>query len=898
MGRCRIGATPAPSAARRVSRDDESAVDLPILSVIPKLKEALRTGTSAVLIAPPGSGKTTRVPLALLDEPWLEGRRIVMLEPRRLAARAAARHMASLVGERVGETVGYRVRLDTRVGPKTRVEVVTEGVLTRMLQSDPTLEGVGVVIFDEFHERSLHADLGLAMTLEARDLVREDLRVMVMSATLAGEEVAELLGAGAARGPAAEQGDGTARGDAARGGGVREAAVPIIRAEGRVFPVETRYLGRGDRRGGEITGDVARAVLRALAEDEGDVLVFLPGVSEIRRVEALLGEAELPAAVRVLPLYGDLPDEAQELAIAPARPGERKVVLATSIAETSLTIEGVRVVVDSGFSRVPRFSPRTGMMRLETVPSSRASAEQRRGRAGRLGPGVCYRLWTEAEEAQRPEHRPPEILEADLGPLALELAVWGVSDPAELRWLDPPPTAAFAQARELLTWLGALDAGGAVTEHGRRMAELGLHPRLAHMVLRGAEAGHGVVACDLAALLESRDILRREDGPAEADLRLRLEVLAEARRTGRPPRTWRGHAVHEGGCGRALREAAHWRKTLGLRVEPGDVEAAGMLLALAFPDRLGRKRPGGTGRFLLRNGRGAALPESEPLAHEEWIVAAELNDIGREGRILLAAPLRASELEAAFGDQIEREESVAWDPEVRAVRARRRERIGAIVVREVVVEAPDPDAVRAALLAGIREEGLGVLPWTPEAERLRERIRFMAHLEPGWPDVTDEGLLASLEEWLGPHVYGITRADELKRLDLRAILLDLLPWDMRRRLDEWAPDRIEVPSGSKLRIDYGDPEAPILAVRLQEVFGWTRTPRIAGGRVPLTLHLLSPASRPVQVTRDLESFWRTTYFEVKKDLKGRYPKHYWPDDPLAATATRGVRPRGGSPRRE
>lgn len=855
-------------------------MDLPIFSVLPQLEEALRTGTSAVLIAPPGSGKTTRVPLALLDEPWLEGRRIVMLEPRRLAARAAARHMASLLGERVGETVGYRVRLDTRVGPKTRIEVVTEGVLTRMLQSDPTLDGVGVVIFDEFHERSLHADLGLAMTLQARDLVREDLRVVVMSATLAGEEVAGLLGAGAARG------------DARRGEGVGEAAAPIIRAGGRVFPVETRYLGRGDRRGGEVTGDVTRAVLRALAEEEGDVLVFLPGVAEIRRVESLLGEAELPTGVRVLPLYGDLPEEAQERAIAPARPGERKVVLATSIAETSLTIEGVRVVVDSGLSRVPRFSPRTGMTRLETVLSSRASAEQRRGRAGRLGPGVCYRLWTEAEEAQRPEHRPPEILEADLAPLALELAVWGVSDPAELRWLDPPPAAAFAQARELLTWLGALDAGGAVTEHGRRMAELGLHPRLAHMILRGAEAGHGVVACDLAALLESRDILRREDGPAEADLRLRLEALAEARRTGRPPRTWRGHAVHEGGCGRALREAAHWRKALGVRIEAGDVEAAGMLLALAFPDRLGRKRPGGAGRFLLRNGRGATLPDSEPLAYEEWIVAAELNDIGREGRILLAAPLRAAELEAVFGDQIEREESVAWDPKARAVRARHRERIGAIVVRDAAAEAPDPDAVLAALLAGIRAEGLGLLPWTPEAERLRSRIRFMARLEPGWPDVTDEGLLASLEEWLGPHAYGITRADELKRLDLRAILLEGLPWDMRQRLDAWAPDRIEVPSGSKLRIDYGDPEAPVLAVRLQEVFGWTRTPCIAGGRVPLTLHLLSPANRPVQVTRDLESFWRTTYFEVKKDLKGRYPKHYWPDDPLAATATRGVRPRG------
>ncbi len=861
-------------------------MDLPIHSVLPEIKEALRRGTSAVLIAPPGTGKTTRVPLALLDEPWLAGRRIVLLEPRRLAARAAARHMAGLLGERVGETVGYRVRLDTRVGPRTRIEVVTEGVLTRMLQTDPALEGVGAVLFDEFHERSLHADLGLAMTLQARELVREDLRIVVMSATLDGGEVAALLGEGGVSG-------GTdAGGRANDGGGADAGGAQIIRAEGRTFPVETRYLGKGDGGRGDVAGAVARAVARAIAEEEGDVLVFLPGVAEIRRVEAMLGDAGLPAEVRVLPLYGDLPEDAQERAILPGRAGERKVVLATSIAETSLTIEGVRVVIDSGLMRVPRFSPRTGMTRLETVPVSRASAEQRRGRAGRLGPGVCYRLWAEAEEAQLPRHRPPEILEADLAPLALELAAWGVAEPGELSWLDTPPTAAFAQARELLTWLGALDDDGTVTEHGRRMAALGAHPRLAHMVLRGAELGHGAVACDLAALLGGRDILRREDGPPEADLRLRLEALAEARRTGRPPRRWRGHEVHEGGCGRALREAAHWRKSLGVRVEAGDVEAAGLLLALAFPDRLGRRRAGGAGRFLLRNGRGATLPEAEPLAHVEWVVAAELNDVGREGRILLAAPLEAAELEAAFGDQIEREESVAWDAEARAVRARRRERIGAITVREALVDAPDPDAVLAALLDGIRAEGLGLLPWTAEAERVRERMRFLHRLDAEWPDVSDDALVASLESWLDPYLHGITRADELRRLDLAAILLGMLPWDARQRLDAWAPDRIEVPSGSRLRIDYSDPEAPVLAVRLQEVFGWTETPRIAGGRVPLTLHLLSPAHRPVQVTRDLENFWRTTYFEVKKDLKGRYPKHYWPDDPLAAKATRHVRPRG------
>ncbi|HEX6938854.1 MAG TPA: ATP-dependent helicase HrpB [Longimicrobiales bacterium] len=901
--------------------------DLPIEAVLPALRAALAAHTSVVLEAPPGAGKTTRVPLALLDEPWLGGRRIVMLEPRRLAARAAARRMAALLGERVGETVGYRVRLDTRVGPATRIEVVTEGVLTRILQADPALEGVGLVIFDEFHERSLHADLGLALTLQARELLREELRVLVMSATLDGAAVAALLGGGAgvekggsageparevavaAEGRPETEREGefskAAAGEFAKAppeapvgkpaekpvGEPARCAVPVVRAEGRAFPVETRYLGRA--RHEAVERAAVRAVVRALEDvAAGDVLVFLPGVAEIRRAEALLGEAGLPPGVRVAPLYGDLPEEAQERAVAPAAPGERKVVLATSIAETSLTIEGVRVVVDSGVMRVPRFSPRTGMTRLETVTVSRASAEQRRGRAGRLGPGVCYRLWTEAEDRQLAPHRRPEILEADLAPLALELAVWGVADPGELRWLDPPPAAAFAQARELLAALGALDGAGGATEEGRRMARLGLHPRLAHMVLRGAELGHGAVACDAAALLGGRDILRRDDGPADADLRLRLEVLAEARRRGRPPRTWRGHAVHAGGCGRALREAAHWRGALGIREVAGDVEACGVLLGLAYPDRIGRRRPGGVGRFLLCNGRGATLPESEPLAHAEWIVAAELNDVGRDGRILLAAPLDAGDVVAHFGDRVEREESIAWDAETRAVRARRRERIGAVVLREAPLEAPDADAVAAALLGGVRAEGLGLLPWTPAAVRVRERLRFLHRLDGAGPDVSDEALLASLEEWLGPHVQGMTRADELGRLDLAAILLGSLPWDRRRRLDAWAPDRIEVPSGSRIPIDYSDPAAPALDVRLQEVFGWTETPRIADGRVPLTLRLLSPARRPVQVTRDLASFWRTTYFDVKKDLKGRYPKHYWPDDPLRATPTRHARPRG------
>jgi ATP-dependent helicase HrpB len=834
--------------------------ELPIASVLPALLAALRAGTSAVLQAPPGAGKTTRVPLALLDEPWLAGGKVVMLEPRRLAARAAAHHMARLLGERVGETVGYRVRMDTRVGPRTRVEVVTEGVLTRLLQADAALEGVGAVIFDEFHERSLHADLGLALTLQSRALLREELRVLVMSATLEGEPVARLLG-----------------------------HAPVVTSGGRSHPVEVRYLPR--RAEGRVESVVARAVLEALAREEGDVLVFLPGAGEIRRVEERLREAAPGPGVRITPLHGSLPQEAQDRAIAPSPPGERKVVLATSIAETSLTIEGVRVVVDSGLMRVPRFSPRTGMTRLETVPVTRASADQRCGRAGRLGPGVCYRLWTEPEQAHRVPHGTPEIREADLAPLALELAAWGVSDPAELAWLDSPLPAAYTQARELLTELGALDAGGAITPHGRRMAELAFHPRLAHMVLRARELGAGGFACDLAALLGERDLLRGEGAAPDADARLRLEALHAAAR-GRAPGSVRGYAVDRGALHRVLAEARHWRERLGVRGETGELDGAGLLLAFAYPDRIGQRRPGQRGHFLLRNGRGAALLEAQPLSEADWLVAAEVGGEGRESRIFLAAPVELAELEAHFAEQMEEERVLEWDAEAGAVRARRRTRLGALVLRDAPWADPDPEAVRDALLEGVAREGVERLPWGRAARQLQERILFLHRLDPSWPDVSDAALAATLPGWLGPHVYGIRRREELGRLDLAGVLLALLSWERRRALEELAPTHLTVPSGSRVPIDYSDPEAPVLAVRLQEVFGLTETPRLARGRVPLTLHLLSPAGRPVQVTRDLASFWRSTYFEVKKDLKGRYPKHYWPDDPLTATPTHRVRPRG------
>lgn len=834
---------------------------LPIEPVLPELAAALRTQQGAVLIAEPGAGKSTRVPLYLLAEPWAAGKRIVMLEPRRLAARSIARYMASVLGEKVGQTVGYRIRRETLVGPATRLEVVTEGVLTRMLQADPSLEGVALVIFDEFHERSLHADLGLALCLQAQEILRPDLRILVMSATLDAEPVARLLG-----------------------------GVPVIRSQGRTYPVTTRYLGHlvAEKPAASVSWEQSRAVERAveravriaLAEAEGDILVFLPGAGEIRRVGERL--ADLAAGnVQVVPLHGGLTSEAQDRAIAPSPPGVRKVVLATSIAETSLTVEGIKVVIDSGLMRVQRFSPRTGMTRLETVRVSKASAEQRRGRAGRLGPGVCYRLWDEEDEARFADANRSEILEADLAPLALELALWGVQDAEELRWLDPPPSAALAKARELLAQLDAIDQTGAVTAHGKKMAELGVHPRLAHMILSAIPLGLGATACLLAAFLEDRDIFRGEGGVPDADIRLRLEALAGAR----------ADAWHAGSRDRvdwdAVRrirsEAAHLMERAG--IDPGhglqtDVERCGLLLAFAFPDRIAARRASGS--YVLRNGRGAKFYGVQPLAQEPLIVAVELDDKGADGRILLAAPLSPEDLHTHFGHQIVREEVVTWDAASRRVIARAQRRLGAIVLDEEPLAEPDPSRVLHALIEGIRQEGLEALPWSKAAQRLRERLMFMHRLDPTWPDVSDEGLLQKLEEWLGPYLFGIRRIADIEAGHLITALEGLLSAEQRRKLDEWAPTHLVVPSGSRIPIDYSDPEAPALAVRLQEVFGLAETPRIAGGRVPLTLKLLSPAHRPVQVTQDLASFWKEAYFEVRKELRGRYPKHDWPDDPLKA----------------
>jgi ATP-dependent helicase HrpB len=838
-------------------RNDLTA--LPIDSVLPELKKQLHDHPSAVLIAQPGAGKTTRVPLALLDSPWLAGGRIVMLEPRRLAARSAAAYMAASIGEEVGRTVGYRIRMDTRVGPATRIEVITEGVLTRMMQADPALEGVGLVIFDEFHERNLHADLGLALCLQSRALFRDDLRIVVMSATMEAEPVAEMLG------------------DAR-----------VIRSEGRHYPVQTRYLDRRPEGGTEQTA--VRAIMRALAEETGDILVFLPGAGEIRRTASIVSGQLSDDSVRVLPLHGNMTQDAQDRAIAPAIPGTRKVVLATTIAETSLTIEGTRIVVDSGLMRVPKFSPHTGMSRLETVRVSIASADQRRGRAGRLGPGVCYRLWTQQEESHFEAHGVPELKQTDLAPLALELAVWGTADPNELQWLDAPPAGAYRQARELLESFGALDTNGAITAHGRQMAEIGLHPRLAHMVIRALPLGLGETACLLAGLLNERDLFRRGasvPAPVAADLRWRLEAVVQASDS-----TQMQHGqLEESALKRVLAGAESWKRAL--RIKSGGKiasEACGQLLAYAYPDRIAQGR--GDGRFLLSNGRGAAFAEHQYMTGATYLVAAELDDHGLDSRIMLAAPLEWRELEIVCAERISEETIVEWEPSAQAVRARRRKRLGAIVLSDSPMQQTDPDATVQALLLGIGMEGIGILPWTNAARRMQERVLFMRRYVPDWPDLCDQALTDTLEDWLAPHIHGMRSRNDLQKLNLASVLESALTWEQRRRLDDEAPTHITVPSGSRIPVDYGEPSAPALYVRLQELFGMTETPKIAGGRVPITMHLLSPAQRPVQVTRDLASFWRETYFEVKKDLKGRYPKHYWPEDPLSAIPTNRAKPRG------
>lgn len=834
------------------------------------MRAALSERPAAVLQAPPGAGKSTVVPLALLDEPWARGKRIVMLEPRRLAARAVARRMARTLGEDVGATIGYRMRLDTRVSRTTRIEVVTEGVLTRMLQSDPSLDGTALVIFDEFHERSLQADLGLALTLDARDALAPDLRMLVMSATLEGEAIVRLLG------------------DAA-----------LVTAQGRAFPVEPRFVGRGapalpGRAAGADSPEriAAGIVQRALREAAGDVLVFLPGAAEIRRAQALLEAADLDPGLRIVPLFGELGAAEQDAAIAASPPGIRKIVLATNLAETSLTIEGVRIVVDSGLVRRAVFDPSTGMSRLETRRISRASAEQRLGRAGRTAPGIGYRAWSEGSHRSLAPFTPPEILEADLAPLTLDLAAWGVAEPGALRWLDLPPPAMFASARDLLRRLGALDAAGRITAHGAAMARFGVHPRLAHMLIRAQALGCIELAAELAALLSDRDLVRAGSVAHDADVRARIALL----------RGDRGHAQADRGAlhrarrmvAELVRRASDQRGARANASAADDTELAGVLLAFAYPDRIGRRRAGTDGRYTLANGRGAYFADVQSLAREEYIVAIDLDDRDRDARIRLAAPLAAADIDRHFGADLERAESVEWSSREQAVIARRAVRLGALVVDEKPLPQVPAGAAAAAMLAGVRELGLAALPWTQAARDLQARIEFARGLRrpetADWPAADDAALEASIEAWLTPWLDGITRREHLARIPLAEALRARLGWEAQRRLDALVPTHLEVPSGSRIRIDYRDENAPVVEVRLQEVFGLLESPRI-GGAAPVTFKLLSPARRPVQVTRDLASFWHTTYADVRKDLRARYPKHDWPADPLTARPTRGARQR-------
>ncbi|MBE7927403.1 ATP-dependent helicase HrpB [Pseudomonas saudiphocaensis] len=832
-------------------------IPLPIDEALPALRQVLQSRDEVVLEAPPGAGKTTRVPLALLDEAWLDGQSIVMLEPRRLAARAAAERLASELGEKVGETVGYRIRLDSKVGPKTRIEVVTEGILARRLQDDPALEGVGLVIFDEFHERSLDADLALALTLNARDLLRDEpLKVLLMSATLEGERLSALLD-----------------------------KAPVVRSEGRMHPVALRW-GRPYQAGERIETRVVQTVLQALDDEGGSLLVFLPGQGEIRRVnEALAEQLAGHDDILLCPLHGELELAAQRAAIDPAPAGRRKVVLATNIAETSLTIEGVRVVVDAGLARVPRFDPGSGMARLETRRISRASATQRAGRAGRLEPGVCYRLWSEEQHAQLSAYSEAEILQADLAGVALQLARWGV-EPDELSWLDRPPAAAYAQAQALLERLGALQrnahGGWQLTAEGQAMAELPTHPRLAHMLLRGQALGVAALAADVAALLAERDILR----DAGADLSLRLQQLA----------TGRGSAVQ-----RVRQLSRQFRGLLRDRTAAtalDESQALAALLAFAYPDRVARQRREGGGEYRLANSRAAQFGEPDALMKEPWLVIAELGSQQgrREERIYRAVALNPVLFDGVLAEQVVLRDELEWDEREGVLRAERQRRVGELVLSREALPGLDEAARSQALLGLVRRKGLELLPWTPELRQWQARIALLRQLDldkdgrSDWPDVSDAALLERLEEWLLPYIGKVSRLAHFAQLDLAAMLATLLPWPLPQRLDELAPVAIAVPSGSRIRLDYSE-QPPVLAVRLQELFGLADTPRIAGGRQIVKLHLLSPARRPVQVTQDLASFWANTYTEVKKDLKGRYPKHYWPDDPLIAEPTARAKPR-------
>jgi ATP-dependent helicase HrpB len=859
---------------------------LPIDAVLDELARTLAGRNAAVLVAPPGAGKTTRVPLALLDAPWAQGKKIIVLEPRRIAARASAERMAKTLGERAGETVGYRVRFGSKVSRATRIEVVTEGIFSRQILDDPELSGVAAVLFDEFHERSLDADLGLALARDAQIGLREDLRILVMSATLDGVRVARLLD------------------DA-----------PVVASEGRAFPVETRYLGR--KADAPLERQMADAIATALRADPGSVLAFLPGAAEIRRTQNFLSERVHDANIEIVPLFGALDASVQDRAIAPAPKGQRKVVLATSIAETSLTIEGVRIVVDSGMARVPRYEPDIGLTRLETVRASRAAVDQRRGRAGRTEPGVCYRLWDQPQTASLAAYTQPEILSADLSSLVLDLAQWGVSDPDGLAFLDPPPAPALKEANSLLHELGALDGDGRITAEGQSLRALALPPRLARMIVDSHRLGAGGQAAEIAAVLTERglggdsvdldarlDQFRRDRSPRALSARSLAQrwasqVAANEKANTTAPSSPSPLAGEGRGGGSATAASARGtpfpspqgeakRNDVG---SPDEELSTGVMLAFAFPDRVARNR--GNGSFVLANGRGAAVDQTSALARAPYIAVAELTGTAANGRILLAAPIAQEEIERRFADRIESTEEISFDRNAMALRGRRKRTLHAITLSETPM-ALSPSADTARILAdGLVAAGLDNLPWSKSMKQWRDRVMFLRKAEAdSWPDLSDDALAAQREAWLVPTLYEKISLKEFSAGDLSDALMALLPWELRARLEREAPTHFEAPTGTMLAIDYEAEQGPTIAVRLQELFGLNTHPSIARGAVPLVLELLSPAQRPVQVTRDLPGFWRGSYAAVRSDLRGRYPRHPWPEDPASAMPTRRVKPRG------
>ncbi|MEH6476709.1 MAG: ATP-dependent helicase HrpB [Sneathiella sp.] len=827
---------------------------LPVEEILPQLVSALETGNCAVLQAPPGAGKSTTVPLWLLGLKDLGSRKILMLEPRRLAARATARRMADLLGEEVGQTVGYRVRLENKVSKNTRIEVVTEGILTRFLQSDPELSNVGVVIFDEFHERNLNTDLGLALTRQTQEVFREDLRIVVMSATLDAEGVSKLLG------------------DA-----------PILTSLGRQYPVETRHINKTPK--GRFEGQLANWIEEIATENtDGDILVFLPGAGEITRTMTALSNFGHKQDISLLPLFGNLTQKDQDRALKPDPGGKRKIVFATDIAETSLTIEGVRIVVDSGLSRKPQFDPNSGMSRLEMRRISRASADQRQGRAGRLGPGICYRMWNVAEDRGLIPQSPPEIATADLTPLVLELAKWGVDDVGELSWMTEPPSGLISQAKELLFRLGALDEAGKILKLGERMVKFPLHPRLARMVIKSEEMGDAALGCDVAALLSERDIMRRNFDNPNSDLSARVSLLNAAR----GPRGSRSE------YSRLIRSADDLRRRFKVGNAASKTDRLGIVLAFAYPDRVGELRKNSKENYRLSNGRGAQLLQNDKLTGEPYLVVADLDGKGRDARVYLAAPITYHQLLDQFSTEISVHSHVYWDADKERIIADEETRFGALVLDAKRIKKPAPEEVAKALLSVIFEKEMRPLPWSNGSRSVIDRVAFARAHDADfsdWPELSEKWLLDNLENWLGPYLLGKNNLAGLQDLKLEDILLTQLTWEHQKRLDDIAPAKLTMPTGSHVRLDYSDPDAPVLAVRLQELFGQADIPGLANGRIPVSIHLLSPARRPAQITKDLAGFWKNSYSAVKKDLKGRYPRHYWPDDPLQAEPTARPKPR-------